>query len=147
MSLGTWLSKDLCDIYDIYFEKGSRAEEFAGSAGGPAHLCNDMGWIPIIGKLYKNPNAALWLSVKLWQKRSLGGSLFSLKICHRWLSAESGQGTNVIVTIVSVLPTDWTCCRLCKWQIWGQRDHICKLSAPFYSFVSICNIYFSFESL
>lgn len=63
-----------------------------------------------------------------------------------WKSVTDGcllvcsQGSNVIVTIVSLLPTDWTCCRLYDWQIWGQRDHICRLSLwwPFFAyFVSI----------
>lgn len=67
--------------------KGYRAREFSGSRGSSAHLCNDMGWIPVIGKLYKNLSAPLPLSVKLWQKRQLCCSLFSLEICHRWLSS------------------------------------------------------------
>lgn len=52
------------------------------------------------------------------------------------------QASNVIVTIASLLPTDWTCCRLYEWQIWGRQDRICRLSlwrwlfANFVSFFS-----------
>lgn len=82
-------------------------------------------------------------SVKWWQERQLCCSLFSLEICHRWLSPCGGQGSNVIVTIVSLLPTDWTCCRLHDWQIWGQQDQICRLSLRWQLFAYFVSISFA----
>lgn len=69
------------------FRKRYKAGELSGCRGCSAHLCNDMGWIPVIGKLYKNLNAPFLVSVKLWQKWQLWYRLFSLEICHRWLSS------------------------------------------------------------
>lgn len=123
------------------FRKGYKAMEFSGSRGNSAHLCNDMGWIPVIGKLYKiwtllfppvceiMTEAAALLYPLVWKSVTDG--------CHLACS----QGSNVIVTIVCLLPIDWTCCRLYEWQIWGQQDHICRLSLWWQLFAYFVSIF------
>lgn len=105
-------------------------------------------------------DAALPICVMIWDEFQLLESCIKKKLSAPydrsgspavaflvWKSVTDGcllarsQGSNVIVTIVSLLPTDWTCCRLCEWQIWGQPDHICRLSLRFACFVSISTVW------
>lgn len=57
----TLICHSACDSPEIYvtfmtftFRKGYRSAEFSGSRVGVDHLCNDMGWIPVTEKLYRN---------------------------------------------------------------------------------------------